>query len=85
MEHGIRNENLDFSRVLPQLPETYKRPTSNKTASEIKALRRDFVKRLAERKPPPTFEFTPPHYDDEFRAPSGSLSYNAAMCFGLAI
>jgi hypothetical protein len=39
MEHGIRNENLDFSRVLQQLPETYRKPSSNKTAGEIKALR----------------------------------------------
>lgn len=67
MGHGIRNENLDFSRVLPQLPETYQRPASNKTAGEIKALQREFGKRLAERVHSSTFEFTPPQYDDEFR------------------
>jgi hypothetical protein len=68
MEHGIRNEKLDFSRVLPQLAETYKRQASNKSAGEIKALQREFGKRLAERVHSSAFEFTPPKYDDEFAA-----------------
>jgi hypothetical protein len=67
MEHGIRNEALDFSRVSHQLPETYKRPTSGKTASEIKAMRKEFSRRVAER-PATTFEFTQPKYDEEFQA-----------------
>jgi hypothetical protein len=32
MEHGIRDEPLDFSRVLHQLPEIYRRPASKATA-----------------------------------------------------
>ena len=68
MEHGIRNENLDFSRVLQHLPETYRKPSSNKTAGEIKAMRREFAKNIAKRIHTTDFQFTEPKYDDEFRA-----------------
>jgi hypothetical protein len=68
MEHGVRNGALDFSRVLSQTPEMYKRPQSNKSAGEIKALRREFGRRLAKRIRSTPFEFTPPKYDDEFQA-----------------
>lgn len=68
MEHGIRNENLDFSRVLQQVPETYKRSSSNKTVGEIKAMRREFSQKIAKRLTSRAFEFTQPKYDDEFRA-----------------
>jgi hypothetical protein len=67
MEHGVRNENLDFSRVLQQVPETYMRPASNKTAGEIKALRREFGKKIATQLSSPAFQFTEPRYDEEFR------------------
>jgi len=64
MEYGVRNEKLDFSRILPDVPGIYKRSASNKTPKEIKALRKEFSQkpRLAR----PSFEFTPPRYDDEF-------------------
>ncbi len=68
MEHGIRNEPLDFSRVLHQLPETYKRPGSKATDGEIKAMRREFSKRVAERLTSGPFAFTKPKYDEEFQA-----------------
>jgi hypothetical protein len=68
MEHGIRNEPLDFSRVLHQLPEIYRRPASKATAGEIKAMRREFSKRVAEKLTPAPFEFTQPKYDEEFQA-----------------
>lgn len=68
MEHGIRNEPLDFTRVLPQLPETYKRPASKATAGEIKALRREFSRKVAEKLPAKAFKFTAPKYDEEFQA-----------------
>jgi hypothetical protein len=66
MEYGVRNENLDFTRVSQQLPETYKRRPSGKTPNEIKALRREFNRKAAER-PVTSFEFTQPKYDEEFQ------------------
>jgi hypothetical protein len=68
MEHGIRNEPLDFSRVLQQLPEMYKRAASNATAGQIKAMRREFSQKVAEKLPSTPFEFTQPKYDEEFQA-----------------
>ncbi|MBZ5501272.1 MAG: hypothetical protein LAN59_03390 [Acidobacteriia bacterium] len=67
MEHGVRSENLDFSRVLQQLPGTYKRSASHKTDGEIKKLRREFGQKMATRLSSPTFQFTEPRYDEEFR------------------
>jgi hypothetical protein len=67
MEHGVRNEPLDFSRVLQQIPEMYKRPSSDKTVGEIKAMRREFSHKIATRLAA-EFEFTQPKYDDEFHA-----------------
>jgi hypothetical protein len=68
MEHGIRNEKLDFSRVLQQLPGIYKRSASKKTSAEVKALRTEFRKKMASQPSLPAFQFTEPRYDDEFRA-----------------
>ncbi len=67
MEHGVRNENLDFSTVIQQVPGIYKRPASNRTAGEIKALRRQFSQKSATQFSSRGFQFTPPRYDDEFR------------------
>jgi hypothetical protein len=67
MEYGVRNEALDFSRVLQQVPETYKRVASNKTPGEIKAMRREFSQKIAKLSPI-AFQFTQPKYDDEFNA-----------------
>lgn len=68
MEHGVRNEPLDFSRILGDLPEAYKRPSSDKTTGEIKKMRREFSETLAKRLQSPRFEFTAPRYDEEFHA-----------------
>jgi len=68
MEHGIRNEPLDFSNILEQVPETYKRPSSGKTDGEIKKMRREFSQNLSKRLLSTAFAFTAPRYDDEFQA-----------------
>lgn len=68
MEYGVRNEPLDFSRVLQHVPETYKRSPSNKTAGEIKAMRREFNQKIAKQLGSTAFQFTQPKYDDEFHA-----------------
>jgi hypothetical protein len=68
MEHGIRNENLDFSRVAEEVPGVYRRPASAKTDGEIKKLRREFGEKVAARLSSPKFQFTEPRYDEEFRA-----------------
>jgi len=68
MEYGVRNEPLDFSRTSQQPPETYKRPSSGTTAGEIKKMRREFSESIAKRLQPTSFQFTPPQYDEEFRA-----------------
>lgn len=68
MEYGVRNEPLDFSRILQQLPETYKRLSSSKTPGEIKKMRRAFSENIAKRIQSTTFQFTAPRYDEEFRA-----------------
>jgi len=65
MEHGIRNEPLDFSKIMGQVPGAYKRPTSGKSKNEIEKMRREF---MAKARPAnaPAFAFTPPQYDSEF-------------------
>lgn len=68
MEYGIRNENLDFSKIVQQLPGQYRRTASDKPPGEIKALRRQFDQEVAARLAQPNFQFTPPRYDEEFRA-----------------
>jgi hypothetical protein len=68
MEYGVRNESLDFSKVLQQIPGPYKRMPSEKSPGEIKALRRQFGQKIAAKLSAPTFQFTPPRYDDEFNA-----------------
>jgi|SRR5215469_5009441 len=68
MEHGVRNEPLDFSRILEQAPEAYKRPSSGKTEGEIKKMRREFSESLTKRLQSTGFEFTAPRYDEEFQA-----------------
>jgi hypothetical protein len=65
MEHGIRNERLDFSRISSRVPEPYKKSSSGKTKNEIARLRGEF-KRKAPTTNETRFEFTPPRYDSEF-------------------
>jgi hypothetical protein len=66
MEYGVRNEKLDFTRVLPEVPGIYKRSASNKTAKEIRSLRKEFNQKIVDRLSRQSFQFTPPRYDDEF-------------------
>jgi hypothetical protein len=68
MEYGIRNEKLDFTTILEQAPGIYKRPASGKTAKEITAIRKEFSQNTTARLSLPTFQFTPPQYDEEFQA-----------------
>jgi hypothetical protein len=65
MEHGVRNERLDFSKISNDISERYRRSASGKTKKEIAKLRADFRKKssaLHDRQ----FSFTPPRYDDDF-------------------
>jgi hypothetical protein len=69
MEHGIRNEVLDFSLIPEGRPEKYVRSSSGTPSRQISAMKKEFAQRLTslrkidqEKK----FEFTPPQYDDEF-------------------
>ncbi len=68
MEHGIRNEPLDFTSIAEQAPSTYTRQASGKTPKEIAALRKRFQEELAKRRAEARkdFAFTPPRYDEEF-------------------
>lgn len=68
MEYGVRNENLDFSKIVQRLPGLYKRTPSGKEPGEIKVLRRQFGQQMAARLAAPGFRFTRPEYDEEFRA-----------------
>ncbi len=65
MEHGVRNEPLDFSRISSHVAEPYKRSSSGKTKHEIARLRGEF-KRKASAANEMRFDFTPPRYDAEF-------------------
>ena len=66
MEHGIRNEPLDFSSIQAEPHPKYSRSSSGKTAREIKSLRRKFQEKLAARVSTAGASFTPPRYDEEF-------------------
>lgn len=68
MEHGIRNEDLDFSRIIQETPGVYRRVASKKSSGEINKLRREFGQRVSARTQRGTFAFTKPRYDDDFRA-----------------
>jgi hypothetical protein len=70
MEHGIRNQPLDFSRIVQQPVQKYVRSSSRKTSKEFNEARRKI--REALQKTPAgkasQFNFTPPKYDEEFLA-----------------
>lgn len=68
MEHGVRNELLDFSTILAHSPELYKRSSSGKAPSEVARLRRVFTEQIKARVGSSTFKFTAPKYDEEFHA-----------------
>lgn len=67
MEHGMRNEKLDFSSILHHAPDIYKRSTSSKSRSEINKLRKEFEKKIAARPAAPSSYFSEPRYDQEFQ------------------
>ncbi|MGD0696935.1 MAG: hypothetical protein ABSB82_19125 [Terriglobia bacterium] len=76
MEHGIRNAPLDFSVIPEDRPEKYARPASGASAKQIAKMKEDFASRLGalqQSHAPKHFEFTPPAYDDEFRAAIAKL------------
>jgi len=64
MEHGVRNQPLDFGTIRESTPK-YVRPPSGKTPEEIKKLRKEFRHKLADRGRR-ELRFTPPRYDKEF-------------------
>ncbi|MCI0348959.1 MAG: hypothetical protein L0Z53_05995 [Acidobacteriales bacterium] len=68
MEHGVRNEPLDFSRIAEQRPPTYVRSSSGKNPREIKRTRERFWKDVEARTAvsQSKFDFTPPEYDEEY-------------------
>ncbi|HMD85716.1 MAG TPA: hypothetical protein VKO18_13560 [Terriglobia bacterium] len=70
MEHGIRNEPLDFSVIPEEQPETYTRPASGASPKQIAKMKEEFASRLdalRQSPQPKPFGFTPPTYDEEFR------------------
>ncbi|MGO9270477.1 MAG: hypothetical protein ACLQOO_09530 [Terriglobia bacterium] len=76
MEHGIRNEPLDFSVITEDRPEKYTRSASGASAKQIAGMKQDFASRLGavqQSHPSRPFDFTPPSYDDEFRAAMAKL------------
>jgi hypothetical protein len=66
MEHGVRNESLDFSSVGEDKPEKYTRPKSLVSDTEISKRRREFIKKASQERSQASFEFTKPRYDQEF-------------------
>jgi hypothetical protein len=66
MEHGVRNEILDFSSINHEKSEKYVRPKSASSEKEIGKLRKAFQERRNQTQGVTRFQFTPPRYDDEF-------------------
>jgi hypothetical protein len=74
MEHGVRNEPLDFSHIPEEQPQIYRRTSSDKTPKEVAVLRNKIKERLATLdSKKQSFEFTPPNYDEEFYAAMAKL------------
>lgn len=70
MEYGIRNQPLDFSRIVQQPTQKYVRTSSGKSTKEIAAARRqiqEILKKVAATRGG-YFTFTPPKYDEEYLA-----------------
>jgi hypothetical protein len=69
MEHGIRNEPLDFSLIPEEAVEKYHRSSSGKSTREIANAKKQWTARIQALEKPASekrFNFTPPRYDDEF-------------------
>lgn len=68
MEHGIRNERLDFGHIQQETAAKYVRSSSGATTKDIRRLRKELTTRLSSIETTKIFEFTPPKYDDQFQA-----------------
>jgi hypothetical protein len=68
MQRAIRNEKLDFSKVLSEQPLTYKRSASGRNPGEIHKMREEFKRRAEVQKAQSgiRFDFTPPNYDQAY-------------------
>src|SRR5579885_2481795 len=78
MEYGVRNESLDFSKVLQQIPGPYKRTPSDKPPAEIRALRRNSNKRSRQSYQHPLFNLRRPDTMTNFTRPW--KSWTLAIC-----
>ena len=67
MEHGIRNERLDFTHISQEEPAKYIRNASGVTKKDVKRLRAELASRLKDLQGRQTFEFTEPNYDEQFQ------------------
>jgi hypothetical protein len=70
MEHGIRNQPLDFTRIVQEPVQKYVRTSSGKTSKEIGEARRKIQETLEKKVTGESkaFTFTAPKYDEEFVA-----------------
>jgi hypothetical protein len=68
MEHGVRNERLDFSLVLRQQLPKYRRTSSETRSGTIARKKREYLARLVRLQlaGQGTATITPAKYDDEF-------------------
>jgi hypothetical protein len=68
MEHGVRNEPLDFTRISEQVLPKYSKRPSAKSTKDINRARRTLDEHLAkiETTRTTTFAFTPPRHDAEY-------------------
>lgn len=73
MEHGIRNVQLDFSRISPEKALRYTRSSSHTDPKDIRRARGHLRKRMAALAESRSFAFTPPKYDDLFESEMSRL------------
>jgi hypothetical protein len=66
MEHGVRNERLDFTHISQEEPAKYVRNPSGVTKKDIRRLRAELATRLKDLHNRQSFEFTEPNYDEQF-------------------
>lgn len=76
MEHGIRNEPLDFATVEAEPTRLYRRSASGRTSGQVAVLHRrfeDVLRKMTTTAEQREFDLTPPRYDDEFHDALGKL------------
>lgn len=67
MQHGIRNEPLDFSVIPKEQPLVYRKTSSGVSQKDIERRRAMFTAMQVERKASQEIvHFTPPRYDEEY-------------------